>query len=58
MMPRHRSVAVPTTLKNGRRLNPDIRSSATYYDAWVSHPERLGIELLQDGPWQSPTGAH
>ena len=30
-------------------LNPGITSSATYYDAWVSHPERLGIELLQDG---------
>jgi glycerol-3-phosphate dehydrogenase len=25
------------------------RNSATYYDAWVSHPERIGIELLRDG---------
>ena len=22
---------------------------ATYYDAWISHPERLGIELILDG---------
>lgn len=30
-------------------LNPDLIGSATYYDAQVSHPERLGIELLKDG---------
>jgi glycerol-3-phosphate dehydrogenase len=30
-------------------LNPDLIASATYYDAQVSHPERLGIELLKDG---------
>jgi glycerol-3-phosphate dehydrogenase len=35
------------------RLWPDLPSSvrytATYYDAWISHPERLGIELVLDG---------
>ena len=31
---------------HGPALNPAIRFSATYYDAWISHPERLGIELL------------
>ena len=29
-------------------LPPNVRWSATYHDAWISHPERLGIELLQD----------
>jgi glycerol-3-phosphate dehydrogenase len=27
---------------------PDLKFSATFYDAWISHPERLGIELLSD----------
>jgi glycerol-3-phosphate dehydrogenase len=30
-------------------LNPGLIGSATYYDAQISHPERLGIELLKDG---------
>lgn len=29
-------------------LQPELRFSATYYDAWISHPERLGIELIAD----------
>ncbi|HEY9011016.1 MAG TPA: glycerol-3-phosphate dehydrogenase/oxidase [Devosia sp.] len=32
---------------------PDLpdwaRFSATYYDAWISHPERLAIELVREG---------
>ena len=30
-------------------LPPAVRFTATYHDAWISHPERLGIELVQDG---------
>jgi glycerol-3-phosphate dehydrogenase len=26
-----------------------VRFTATYYDAWISYPERLGIELVLDG---------
>ncbi len=48
MMPRHKFRGRRTTLAKWPALNPEIRSSATYYDAWVSHPERLGIELLDD----------
>jgi glycerol-3-phosphate dehydrogenase len=48
-MPRHQFRGRRTTLTKWPALNPDIKSSATYFDAWVSHPERLGIELLQDG---------
>ena len=29
-------------------LSPKLRFSATYHDAWISHPERLGVELLLD----------
>lgn len=49
LMPRHQFRGRRTTLQKWPALNPDIKSSATYFDAWVSHPERLGIELLQDG---------
>ncbi|KQV81415.1 glycerol-3-phosphate dehydrogenase/oxidase [Rhizobium sp. Root1220] len=49
MMPRHEFRGRRTTLAKWPALSPDIKSSATYYDAWVSHPERLGIELLHDG---------
>ncbi len=54
LMPRHEFRGRRTTLQKWPALNPAIKSSATYFDAWVSHPERLGIELLQDG--QSANG--
>ena len=34
-----------------------LRFSATYYDAWVSHPERLGIEMMLDGLGARPACA-
>ncbi len=48
--------AMPAHVFRGRAatlaLWPDLPSnlafSATYYDAWISHPERLGIELIRD----------
>ncbi|KAF5886600.1 glycerol-3-phosphate dehydrogenase/oxidase [Rhizobium sp. PEPV16] len=49
LMPRHQFRGRRRTLAKWPALNPDIKSSATYFDAWVSHPERLGIELLRDG---------
>ena len=49
LMPRHQFRGRRTTLKKWPALNRNIKSSATYFDAWVSHPERLGIELLRDG---------
>jgi glycerol-3-phosphate dehydrogenase len=49
MMPRHQFRGRRATLGKWPALNPSVRNSATYYDAWVSHPERIGIELLRDG---------
>lgn len=49
LMPRHAFLGRRATLARWPALNPQIKSSATYYDAWVSQPERLGIELLKDG---------
>jgi glycerol-3-phosphate dehydrogenase len=49
--------ALPTHAFHGRArtrrlfpaLNPGARASATYYDAWVSRPERLALEMLAEG---------
>ncbi|MCY1316565.1 Aerobic glycerol-3-phosphate dehydrogenase [compost metagenome] len=49
LMPKHAFRGRRATLSRWPALNPDIKSSATYYDAWVSQPERLGLELLKDG---------
>jgi glycerol-3-phosphate dehydrogenase len=49
LMPKHQFRGRRDTLAKWPALNPAIRSAATYYDAWVSHPERIGIELLRDG---------
>ncbi len=49
LMPRHEFRGRRSTLTRWPALNPAIKNSATYYDAWVSQPERLGIELLEDG---------
>jgi len=54
LMPGHRFRGRRTTLQNWPMLNPAVRGSATYYDAWVEHPERIGLELLQDGMAASP----
>lgn len=48
LMPRHQFRGRKATLEKWPALNPAILSSATYHDAWVSHPERIGIELLCD----------
>lgn len=48
-MPEHSFRGKRRTVGLWPALNPDLIGSATYYDAQVSHPERLGIELLKDG---------
>lgn len=48
LLPRHVFRGREATLRQWPQLNPSLRFSATYYDAWVSHPERLGVELVLD----------
>lgn len=48
-LPPHQFHGRASTMRRWPDMNPAARASATYYDAWVSHPERLGLELLQDG---------
>lgn len=54
LMPVHRFRGARETLKTWPAINPATRSSATYYDAWVSRPERLGLEMLTDAMAASP----
>lgn len=54
MLPRHSFRGRAATRSAFPALRPSIRFSATYYDAWISHPERLGIELIADAMSQNP----
>jgi glycerol-3-phosphate dehydrogenase len=48
MLPRHHFRGRAQTRAAFPDLRPDLRFSATYHDAWISHPERLGLELIGD----------
>jgi glycerol-3-phosphate dehydrogenase len=54
ILPRHEFRSARKTLQRWPGLTPDIRYSATYYDAWISHPERLALELLIDTRADAP----
>lgn len=49
VMPRHRMVGRRQALGEMPALNPAIVAIGTYYDAKISHPERLVLELILDG---------
>ena len=48
VLPKHDFQGPKNTLGQWPQLRKDTRFTATYYDAWISHPERLGLELLDD----------
>jgi glycerol-3-phosphate dehydrogenase len=48
-LPTHAFRGRAKTRKQFPALNPSARASATYYDAWVSRPERLALEMLAEG---------
>lgn len=48
LMPKHRFRGARETMRLWPALTRRRRFSATYHDAWISHPERLGVELLLD----------
>lgn len=54
VLPRHSFRGRAATRTAFPALRPSIRFSATYYDAWISHPERLGIELIGDATARNP----
>lgn len=48
MLPRHRFLGARATFRRWPKLTPLLRFAAVYHDAWISYPERLGIELVLD----------
>ncbi|MGB3417046.1 MAG: FAD-dependent oxidoreductase, partial [Mesorhizobium sp.] len=49
VMPRHKMVGRGKALRDMPALTPAIVATGTYYDAKISHPERLVLELVLDG---------
>jgi glycerol-3-phosphate dehydrogenase len=49
MVPKRSFVSRRDTLASLPGLDPGVVGSATYWDAWISYPERLALELIQDG---------
>ena len=54
VMPKHRLWSKAESLRYRPALNPAIVATATYYDAWISYPERLCIELVNDALQANP----
>ncbi|MFI5086490.1 MAG: glycerol-3-phosphate dehydrogenase/oxidase, partial [Actinomycetales bacterium] len=48
-VPRHQFAGRRRALAELPRLNPGIKYAATYFDASVHNPERLTLDVLQDG---------
>lgn len=49
VMPRHKTSGRAASLRSLPALTPEIVATGTYYDATVTHPERLVLELVRDG---------
>lgn len=49
VMPGHKIHSGKTTRSRWPLMGGKVRCSATYFDAWISSPERLAIELVQEG---------
>jgi glycerol-3-phosphate dehydrogenase len=47
-VPRHKFVGRKKSLAKLPNLRPDVKYTATYYDAAVENPERLALDLVQD----------
>jgi glycerol-3-phosphate dehydrogenase len=48
-VPRHQFHGRRRSLADQPALNPDLKYTATYYDAAMVNPERLGLDVLLDG---------
>jgi glycerol-3-phosphate dehydrogenase len=48
-MPSHEFLEADEALERWPALDPDIVGVARYHDAWISHPERLCLEVVLDG---------
>ncbi|MCM4164621.1 MULTISPECIES: glycerol-3-phosphate dehydrogenase/oxidase [unclassified Arenibacter] len=48
ILPKHIFTSRKKALGKRPELNPGIIGTATYFDAWISYPERLCLELIKD----------
>ena len=48
VMPTHMFRGKDETFKQWPDFNPEVKCSANYYDAWITYPERLGLEIVKD----------
>ncbi|MGB3245198.1 MAG: glycerol-3-phosphate dehydrogenase/oxidase [Sulfitobacter sp.] len=53
-LPKHKFQTARATQEKWPDLMPDLRFSATYHDAWISYPERLGLEIVLDVAIENP----
>ena len=53
-MPKHRMMSAASARRTMPALSPDLRAVAEFYDARISHPERLVLELLADAEADCP----
>lgn len=53
-VPRHRFHGRKESLAELPELNPDVKYTATYFDASMHDPERLALDVLHDGLGQGP----
>ena len=53
-MPRHRMLSRDAALAAMPGLTPGISAAAEYWDGWVSHPERINLELVLDALRDAP----
>ncbi|MET0748389.1 MAG: glycerol-3-phosphate dehydrogenase/oxidase [Rhizobium sp.] len=57
VMPRHKLIGRKRALRDIPALTKSIVATGTYYDAKISHPERLVLELVTDGLDANPASA-
>ena len=53
-VPRHQFMMRSESLKHWPRINPEVVTTAVYYDGLISDPERLALEILLDAETDSP----
>jgi glycerol-3-phosphate dehydrogenase len=53
-LPRHQFQSRAQSLAARPQLHPEIVCTAIYHDAWISHPERLCLELVLDATRECP----
>ncbi|MEG3132467.1 glycerol-3-phosphate dehydrogenase/oxidase [Rouxiella sp. T17] len=53
-MPRHQLNGEQATRQSWPDFAEWVKCSATYYDGWISAPERLGVELVNDAEQANP----